>query len=52
LLEKYTSDKLSYGHSSGKVEGQGLFIQTLTGGASDFVSIDLAEQTISVNKKR
>lgn len=51
MLEKYTSDKLSYGHSGGKVEEQGSFIQSLTSGASDFVTIDLTEQTISVSKK-
>ena len=51
MLEKYTSDKLSYGHSGGKVEGKQSFIQSLTSGASDFVTIDLSEQTISVSKK-
>ena len=51
VLEKYTSNKLSYGHSGGKVEGQESFIQSLTSGASDFVTIDLTEQTISVTKK-
>ena len=51
MLEKYTSDKLSYGHSGGKVEGKGSFIQSLTSGASDFITIELTEQTISVSKK-
>ena len=51
MLEKYTSKELSYGHSGGKVEGQESFIQSLTSGASDFVTIDLTEQTITVNKK-
>lgn len=51
MLERYTSEKLSYGHSSGKVEGQESFIQSLTSGASDFVTIDLTEQTIFVNGK-
>lgn len=51
MLEKYTSSKLSYGHSGGKVEGQESFIQSLTSGASDFVTIDVTEQTISVTKK-
>ena len=51
MLEKYTSDKLSYGHSGGKVEGKESFIQSLTSGASDFVIIELSEQTISVSKK-
>lgn len=51
MLEKYTSKKLSYGHSGGKVEGQESFIQSLTNRASDFVTIDLTEQTISVSGK-
>lgn len=51
MLEKYTSDKLSYGHSGGKVEGQESFIQAITSGASDFVTIDLTEQSISVSGK-
>lgn len=51
MLEKYTTDKLSYGHSGGKVEGQESFIQSLTTGASDFVTIELTEQLISISKK-
>src|SRR5688572_24332297 len=51
MLEKYTSDKLSYGHSGGKIEGQESFVQSITSGASDFVTIDLTEQTISVSGK-
>lgn len=51
MLEKYTSDKLSYGHSGGKIEGQESFVQSLTSGTSDFVSIELTEQTISVSGK-
>src|SRR5688500_15803663 len=50
-LKRYTSDKLSYGHSGGKVEGQESFINSLTSGASDFLTIDLTEQTISVSGK-
>ena len=51
MLEKYTSDKLSYGHSGGKVEGQESFVQSLASGASDFVTINLTDQTISVSGK-
>ena len=47
-LDKLTCDELSYGHSSGKVQDKAAFIDALTSGASDFVSIDLAEQTIKV----
>ncbi len=47
-LEALTSDQLSYGHSSGLVEGKKSFIQKLTSGKSDFVNIDLTEQSISI----
>ena len=51
VLEKLTSGKLSYGHSSGLVEDQKMFIEKLVGGQSDFVSIDLTEQSISISEK-
>ena len=51
VLEKLTSGKLSYGHSSGLVEDQKVFIEKLIGGQSDFVSIDLTEQSISISEK-
>ena len=51
MLEKYTSDKLSYGHSGGKIEGKESFVLAITSGASDFVTIDLTEQTISISGK-
>src|SRR5438477_8579200 len=47
-LDKLTADELSYGHSSGKVQGKAAFIEALTSGASDFVTIDLTEQTIKL----
>jgi ketosteroid isomerase-like protein len=51
MLEKYTSDKLSYGHSSGVVQNYVEFIDGIVSGRSDFVTIDLAEQTISISGK-
>lgn len=51
LLEKYTSNKLSYGHSSGVVQDQSEFIEGITSGRSDFETIDLTEQTISISGK-
>ena len=51
MLEKYTSDKLSYGHSSGVVQNQAEFVDAIVSGRSDFVTIDLTEQTISVSGK-
>lgn len=50
-LENLTSDKLSYGHSGGHVEGKEEFVQKIVSGASDFVTIDLTEQTISISDK-
>jgi uncharacterized protein DUF4440 len=48
-LERLTSSKLSYGHSSGKVEGKSSFVESLVSGSSDFVSIKLNEQTVIVS---
>ena len=47
-LDKLTAAELSYGHSSGKVQTKKEFISDLATGASDFVSIDLTEQTIKI----
>ncbi|MDN5289293.1 MAG: hypothetical protein JWR38_5567 [Mucilaginibacter sp.] len=47
-LDKLTLSELSYGHSSGKVQTKKEFISDLATGASDFVSIDLTEQTIKI----
>lgn len=48
VLEKLTLPELSYGHSTGKVQNQAEFIDALVSGASDFMNIDLTEQTIKV----
>lgn len=47
-LEALASDELSYGHSNGKIEDKKAFVEALTSGASDFKTIDLTEQTITV----
>ena len=49
MLDKLTSDKLSYGHSGGHIQDKAEFIHSFTSGESDFVTIDLTEQTISVS---
>ena len=51
MLEKLTLPQLSYGHSGGHVDDQKEFVQKIVSGKSDFVSIDLREQTISISKK-
>jgi hypothetical protein len=50
-LESIVMDELTYGHSGGHVEGKKEFIEKLTSGKSDFVSINLSEQTIQITKK-
>jgi hypothetical protein len=50
-LESIVMDELTYGHSGGHVEGKAEFVEKLSSGKSDFVSIDLSEQTIQVTKK-
>lgn len=51
MLEKLTAEQLSYGHSSGHVDDKKTFVEKIVSGKSDFVTIDLAEQTISVSGK-
>lgn len=48
-LSRMAADQLSYGHSSGKVENKQEFLQTFASGATDFVKIDITEQTITIS---
>jgi ketosteroid isomerase-like protein len=48
-LNAVASEKLSYGHSGGHVEGREEFVEKIASGKSDFVTIDLSDQTISVS---
>jgi len=50
-LEHIVNDQLSYGHSSGLVENKQEFIEKIVSGKSDFVTIDLAEQSVAVSGK-
>jgi len=47
-LENISSDALSYGHSSGKIQDKAAFVDALVSGQSDFVTINLTDQTILV----
>lgn len=47
-LEKLTAEDLSYGHSSGKVETKKDFIENIVSGKSDFVTIELTNQTVQI----
>ncbi|WP_343692515.1 nuclear transport factor 2 family protein [Chitinophaga sp.] len=48
-LEKLADAKLSYGHSGGKIEDKQTFVENIVSGHSDFVSIDLTDQTIVIS---
>lgn len=50
-LKHLSSPRLTYGHSSGNIEDQATFVSNIARGNSDFVTIDLSEQTISVSGK-
>jgi len=41
-------DSLSYGHSGGAVEGKAEFVEKIASGKSDFVTINLTDQKISI----
>ena len=47
-LNALAADDLSYGHSSGKIQNKTEFVEAIASGASDFVTIELTEQTIKV----
>lgn len=51
MLDKLTDAKLSYGHSSGHIDNKTAFVGKIVSGKSDFVTMELSEQTIVVNKK-
>ncbi len=50
-LENLVTEQLSYGHSGGHIDDKKEFVAKLTGGGSDFVTIDLTEQTVSISGK-
>lgn len=48
-LENLVADKLSYGHSGGHIDDKKEFVEKLVSSKSDFVTMDLTEQTISIS---
>jgi ketosteroid isomerase-like protein len=50
-LTKLTFPTLTYGHSGGHIDTQEEFVHKLASGSSDFVTIDLSEQTITIHGK-
>ena len=49
ILEDLTMEKLSYGHSSGKIENKSEYVDGVLNGAFQFISITPIDQTISIN---
>jgi len=49
-LKEVTASELNYGHSGGHVDNQAEFIEKLASGNSDFVTIELKDQTIQLVK--
>lgn len=47
-LYALTYANLKYAHSTGKVQNQKEFVEGITSGRSDFVTIDLTDQTIDI----
>lgn len=47
-LDRLTMDELTYGHSSGVIQDKATFEEALLSKSSDFVTIDLTQQTIKV----
>ena len=50
-LERITSERLTYGHSNGKIEDREQFIAALSSGNSDFTAIALSDQTMTIAGK-
>jgi ketosteroid isomerase-like protein len=48
MLEEIAATDLSYGHSNGLLEDKAAFVDALVSNKSDFVSIELSEQTIKI----
>jgi hypothetical protein len=49
VLKELSSPLLSYGHSGGNIEDQQAFIEKIASGKSDFVTMELADQTINIS---
>jgi ketosteroid isomerase-like protein len=47
-LDQLLSNQLSYGHSGGKIDTKQSLEEGLLSGASDFVTIDLTDQTVQI----
>lgn len=50
-LEAILAPELSYGHSSGKIEDKAMLVKSISTGESDFITMDLTEQSIKIAGK-
>ena len=50
-LDKLILNNLSYGHSSGKIQTKQEFMHSLLSAESDFVEINLTDQTVTIQNK-
>jgi len=50
-LDKIVLNNLSYGHSSGKIQTKQEFLHSLLSGESDFVDINLTDQSVIIQNK-
>ena len=50
MLDKLAASKLSYGHSGGHIDDKTTFVTKIVSGKSDFVTMELSEQTIVISK--
>lgn len=50
-LENSVAAQLSYGHSGGHIDDKKEFVEKIVSGKSDFVTLDLTEQTIAISGK-
>ncbi len=50
-LTAISSENLTYGHSSGKIENQKQFVESIANGSSNFESIELSNQQITIQNK-
>ena len=51
MLERLADDQLSYGHSGGHIDDKKEFVEKIASGKSDFVTIELLDQSIIVSGK-
>jgi ketosteroid isomerase-like protein len=50
-LEAILAPELSYGHSNGKIEDKAMLVKAISTGESDFITMELSEQSIKIAGK-